>query len=358
MKKTKMTAGFTLVELIVVIAILGILAGVGTVGYSGYIKKANQAADEQLLSNLNTAFAATCAANGENHYGRNDTSITLGGSEGAKTVDTVTVADIADFNTSFRNFFGGGEFKIISHLLYSPKSGGFVETTAQMATLAERFRADYADEIKALAESNLGAMGAETLLMETADVVDWAAENGLLASAGTSFYSAFAGYLGITETDQESIRNAVMELAGNDENLAAQISANAIALYAAQNTTSVTADSVSAWLGSGKSTDDLQNNASANTLSEAAAIYGLYLSYKGDEFDSNGGALKVMGDALTDEAFAEWVNGEVGQAELNAYKSAMSVISGAADDEIAKDAVLKNGFSDPELIKLLESLMG
>ena len=45
----KKTEGFTLVELIVVIAILGILAGVGTVGYSGYIKKANMAADQQLV---------------------------------------------------------------------------------------------------------------------------------------------------------------------------------------------------------------------------------------------------------------------------------------------------------------------
>ena len=48
----KKTEGFTLVELIVVIAILGILAGVGTVGYSGYIKKANQAADEQMISGI------------------------------------------------------------------------------------------------------------------------------------------------------------------------------------------------------------------------------------------------------------------------------------------------------------------
>lgn len=51
----KRTEGFTLVELIVVIAILGILAGVGTVGYSGYIKKANMAADQQLISQMENA---------------------------------------------------------------------------------------------------------------------------------------------------------------------------------------------------------------------------------------------------------------------------------------------------------------
>ena len=56
MKKWKQTAGFTLVELIVVIAILGILAGVGTVGYSGYIKKANMAADQQLVSGIKNAL--------------------------------------------------------------------------------------------------------------------------------------------------------------------------------------------------------------------------------------------------------------------------------------------------------------
>ena len=57
-------AGFTLVELIVVIAILAILAGVAIPVYSGYIKKANQAADLQLLAAVNTSFAAACAEAG------------------------------------------------------------------------------------------------------------------------------------------------------------------------------------------------------------------------------------------------------------------------------------------------------
>lgn len=52
----KKTEGFTLVELIVVIAILGILAGIGTVGYSGYVKKANMAADQQLISDVMQAM--------------------------------------------------------------------------------------------------------------------------------------------------------------------------------------------------------------------------------------------------------------------------------------------------------------
>ena len=51
----KSNGGFTLVELIVVIAILAILAGIAVPAYSGYIKKAEDAADLQVLSTVNTA---------------------------------------------------------------------------------------------------------------------------------------------------------------------------------------------------------------------------------------------------------------------------------------------------------------
>ena len=55
MNMFKKNGGFTLVELIVVIAILAILAGIAVPAYSGYITKAEQAADVQMLSPIATA---------------------------------------------------------------------------------------------------------------------------------------------------------------------------------------------------------------------------------------------------------------------------------------------------------------
>jgi len=62
MNMFKKNGGFTLVELIVVIAILAILAGVAIPAYSGYIDRAREAGDTQIVSAINTAIQAATAA--------------------------------------------------------------------------------------------------------------------------------------------------------------------------------------------------------------------------------------------------------------------------------------------------------
>ena len=56
MKNSK--KGFTLVELLVVIAILAILATVAVVGYTSFIDKANESADMQAITQMNTVLTA------------------------------------------------------------------------------------------------------------------------------------------------------------------------------------------------------------------------------------------------------------------------------------------------------------
>ncbi len=100
--KLRGSAGFTLVELIVVIAVLGILAGIGTVGYSGYIKKAHQAADIQLAGDVNYALQL---------YGASNPSMAANQRKGAMlgyvllTEDDPVVSDAAMVE-ALKNMFG------------------------------------------------------------------------------------------------------------------------------------------------------------------------------------------------------------------------------------------------------------
>ena len=64
MNTFKKNGGFTLVELIIVIAILAILSTGAIAGYSTYIKNANNAAVEAVLSDISTAAVLANAKGG------------------------------------------------------------------------------------------------------------------------------------------------------------------------------------------------------------------------------------------------------------------------------------------------------
>ena len=108
MKNWMRNAGFTLVELIVVIAVLGILGAGAAVGYSGYVKKANKAADQQMVAEI--VYALELAAISDPSSVPGDATLFLD-TTGAQ----VTGSDSAGMSAALENAYGsnfGSQLKL------------------------------------------------------------------------------------------------------------------------------------------------------------------------------------------------------------------------------------------------------
>lgn len=370
--------GFTLVELIVVIAILAILAGVAVPVYSGYVKKANKAADEQLLATVNTAFAAACAENGTDVYSLDVIpTIVLEGDAGAKTV-----GDVSLYDDAFDKYFAGNEgsvFKVFKGLSFNQTLGMFQPISDAFANLVGIFSGA---DISSFNGSIFATLGIDSLMRQ----VDMATQVALAAdedsTLGQMIFSdannaSLAGYLGYDLTDPDEAAEfdaAFMAMAQekaeqmiaagadpSDDTLlyqaAKEIYANTAVLVAATKTTFDT-NTFRAQLaaGNGKSTIQTSMNTDEGeqvALSQTAMAYAMYTSY----VSRNGGTatndiLEVL-DTLETNEFKTYMNSTEATTDLNGYLSAMNMIEDASGDKEAVSSLLVNGFTNPDLIALL-----
>ena len=393
--KLRGSAGFTLVELVVVIAIIGILAGIGTVGYGGYVKKANEAADQQLLGEVNTAFAAACVENGTEIYAVNDAKLTKDTAELSDV--TIDGAVNGKIPTSYKAYLGETKgFKVIEpkysnykHIFVDGRNNVQYAYGGGAVTISGKDAAILKDSTFATAEG----LGVDGLLDKVNDIAGIAellagsSEGGdgalwdIWNSEGFLRYAGKA--VGLTDSELEAAANKNWSLSNGklkdalgakagklgmdvtDPVIFKKLMGNATILYAAKDTKNIDQNEIKKLLTSGeKGVTEIQNNLKSSAtmgkaLSQASLVYGMYTAYiySGDKTeqekkDLTANPISAL-RAMSDPGFQKYINSDQGAKDMNAYLSSMNMINSSVDDPQAVTKLLKSGFADPDLKALL-----
>lgn len=371
--KLRGSAGFTLVELIVVIAIIGILAGIGTVGYGGYIKRTNEGLDETLYKNILYA--------GE-----------IGKYENPGVTGRVIVTKSEATVTS-----DGGNAEVVKKWL-SDAFGGDWEHTVKYRTdkyandfgtiVLPGLSAEQQTQLEKFLQSNLS--GKEKELADTANNLSGLFADWFEEKEGEEAFNKIAGRLDIYGATPEDIADfktfLTNQLGGDLSKASATQLSNATVLYVASKAKSMDASKLYndiVKLNPNNPAEAIvgvaQNN--GGILPTAAVMYGTMLGYvnsglASDDFKkameipplgitadkTEGGVChkSVMNLAtmmLKDENFRKYAssdNKKGAKSDMAGFLGAMQIIN---DYNVQFDISNKNAFNDDQARALLQAVL-
>lgn len=360
--KLRGSAGFTLVELIVVIAIIGILAGIGTVGYGGYIKRTNEGLDETLYRDIIYAGEIGQYANpgvtGSVKVSKTDAPVISASSESDKAV----------VEQWLKNAFGEGWENTVKYRTDKYAGKTKYNNISLPITVVKLSEANQ-ENLEKFTQSNLS--GHEEELANTAnnlsnlfnteflkDVKGKAAVDKLKRYMSKSDFTQFEELLK-TKTGKKNLNDLT-----NTE------IANATVLYVASKAKDMNAADVLETLNSGSGNNVQGVITKYGMLPTAALMYGTMVGYANSNYVTNEEfktAMKTppknIGDVLTlfnkmtsDPGVNKYMQAtdKGAAADMDGFLGAMKIIS---DYDVRFDIAENDAFNNKDTLTLLQAVL-
>lgn len=317
-------SGFTLVELVVVIAIMGILAGVGSAAYSGYVKKANEAADLQLLGAVNTAFASASYDAGQ--YDGRPSGGAASLAEDGKVAQVISSVDRdGEF---FQKYFSGNRdsrFKLYTNLAYDRVTGTFHGAVLTAATdkdgnMVLRYTINGQDYVFTATQEQLDAFRASTFGGKSMTMNDLTGNVGGMINALNSALGGGNFLASVLQTAGMNLETLGIkpDENGNYSELDKQRLANAALLLTASKTNETTAERLLAVFTTNAADEGeeepLINPADmGETMSNVGAMYGIMTAFAHSE-QAKGWTTTVDDKEYNAEQYYNYVNQQIAAA--------------------------------------------
>lgn len=359
--KLRGSAGFTLVELIVVIAIIGILAGVGTVGYSGYVKRTNEGLDETLYRNI---IYAGEIGKYENPGVTGSVSVT----KDNVTVSAKDESDKAVVEKWLSDAFGSDWLQTVKYRTDKYAGKTKYNTIPLPITVVKLSEANQ-ENLEKFTQSNLS--GHEEELANTANNLSNLFNTKFLKDVkGKAAVDKLKGYM--SESDFTQFEELLKTKTGkkNLNDLTNTEIANATVLYVASKAKDMNAADVLETLNSGSGNNVQGVITKYGMLPTAALMYGTMVGYaksndvKDPEFKTAmqtppkgiNDVMKLLDQMTKDKGFTDYMKSDTkgAAADMDGFLGAMKIIS---DYDVRFDIAENDAFNNKDTLTLLQAVL-